>query len=746
MLEYGFKVPQNKKTVVTKRSRGIKKHSKLLHTSDEVRQQVIIDKYSQLLFSFNIPASDTTNNTEITYSNSNYLYSLSTQPYSYIRDNSIFYVKSLFQESTAKLGNLLKDWSKIPGRTLSPTPKKQLTKPFSMMSIEQEQLDGILSAKMQFSNAIFSNVELSNRGNSPVVELNPNEQTSINKLEQEENKIDNNYQITHVPIRCQSPDLFDDMSTILDSSNEEIVLEEKTQRVEDIQTVCHNTFSNHELQNLKNVNHEDNDIAVSIIQTNTNPDLIFNVSDDVSLNHECIQRLHDINEEPINDLTQSSDSDDCSLPYVVVGKYNRDSKIDFSVNVDCINKANNSSSSNSNFNEYIYQHSDHSSVDNTSICISNNIGIADMGHKGKKCQFEIDLTQSSPDEDKVCVEKFTNEDSLNGVKSYNRFSEELINCDDVDIDVKSDRLDKNEIQIVANLSNSPYKPISLHSVPEDLISPQSNIASENSIEISNNIDLTDINRKAEKFKFEIDLTQSSPDEDNICIKNSNSTIKNSINGDNNLVVAESIDYDVYVDNDVKFDKNGRQNLSNSPHKSTSFHSTLEDIVSSQSSNIAFEISDEELDYSMNKSKYCKENRFDYDKPDDITENIYNSLPHQNFSRVSNFKPNNTFNRSFSDSFLPAVNIKGTKFKAKTPVKSCKSQNTTPVKKASEEISILTPKNSEYTIKTQNVTPMLNYDTLATPQMNKELDKYGLKPFKRKRGKIIYHSFSVIRLD
>lgn len=37
------------------------------------------------------------------------------------------------------------------------------------------------------------------------------------------------------------------------------------------------------------------------------------------------------------------------------------------------------------------------------------------------------------------------------------------------------------------------------------------------------------------------------------------------------------------------------------------------------------------------------------------------------------------------------------------------------------------------LKTENVTPMLNYDTLNTPTIQKELHKYGLRPLKRQRG-------------
>ncbi|XP_976493.2 structure-specific endonuclease subunit SLX4 isoform X1 [Tribolium castaneum] len=45
----------------------------------------------------------------------------------------------------------------------------------------------------------------------------------------------------------------------------------------------------------------------------------------------------------------------------------------------------------------------------------------------------------------------------------------------------------------------------------------------------------------------------------------------------------------------------------------------------------------------------------------------------------------------------------------------------------------TPNKSSIIIKTDNVTPMANYDEMNTPQVCKELDKFGLKPLKRSKG-------------
>lgn len=46
----------------------------------------------------------------------------------------------------------------------------------------------------------------------------------------------------------------------------------------------------------------------------------------------------------------------------------------------------------------------------------------------------------------------------------------------------------------------------------------------------------------------------------------------------------------------------------------------------------------------------------------------------------------------------------------------------------------TPKsNKDFIIKTKNITPMPNYDQMNTPQITKQLDKFGLKPLKRTKG-------------
>ncbi|XP_048003297.1 structure-specific endonuclease subunit SLX4 [Leguminivora glycinivorella] len=99
--------------------------------------------------------------------------------------------------------------------------------------------------------------------------------------------------------------------------------------------------------------------------------------------------------------------------------------------------------------------------------------------------------------------------------------------------------------------------------------------------------------------------------------------------------------------------------------------------------------------------------------------------------------------------LPMVDVKGTG-KSKSPLykiddptsdpksptinkESAETRTETPKTKVKNQVNVETPKQSEYIVKTDNVTPMMDYASMSTPERNKELDKYGLKPFKRKRA-------------
>ncbi|XP_047539429.1 protein PFC0760c [Vanessa atalanta] len=217
----------------------------------------------------------------------------------------------------------------------------------------------------------------------------------------------------------------------------------------------------------------------------------------------------------------------------------------------------------------------------------------------------------------------------------------------------------------------------------------------------------------------IDLTQRS-DSSNEVVENHHhpkTYDTNSLGKKDNI----SIDYDEmfddvmstgskYVSQDNSADNSNNELLSN-PSKTSD----------------CFEISDKEFNYSLQQSRH----NFDIGGlsiMDNVSDSKMQSLNKSNHSR--------SLNRSLSDSDLPSTDVNKISVYTPKPIKSHSfaPETSTPVvnKHLIKEVQ-QTPGNSEYIIKTINVTPMLDYESMSSPERNKELEKYGLKPFKRKRA-------------
>ncbi|CAH2098296.1 unnamed protein product [Euphydryas editha] len=228
----------------------------------------------------------------------------------------------------------------------------------------------------------------------------------------------------------------------------------------------------------------------------------------------------------------------------------------------------------------------------------------------------------------------------------------------------------------------------------------------------------------------IDLTRSS--------NSSNETVENKDNPKapdiNNLgkINDISIDYDEMFDDVVSV---GSKCVSQTSLKSTNntLNSSKKDEIpnnekSSPSQTECFEISDKEFNYSMHQSRH----NFDIGGVS-ILDNVSDFEMHsikekKQHSRIG-------LNRSFSDGDIPTTSVnKICTPKAVFNSKKVLSDTSTPVvtKCVIEEVQN-TPRNSDYIIKTQNVTPMMDYESMTSPERNRELEKYGLKPFKRKRA-------------
>ncbi|XP_046972523.1 structure-specific endonuclease subunit SLX4 [Vanessa cardui] len=185
----------------------------------------------------------------------------------------------------------------------------------------------------------------------------------------------------------------------------------------------------------------------------------------------------------------------------------------------------------------------------------------------------------------------------------------------------------------------------------------------------------------------------------------------------------SIDYDEMFDDVMS---TGSKYVSQASDN-TADNSNNELLSNPSKTSDCFEISDKEFNYSLQQSRH----NFDIGGlsiMDNISESKLQSINKSNNSR--------SLNRSHSDSDLPSTDVNKLTVYTPKPIKSNSftSETCTPVinKHLIKEVQ-QTPGNSEYIIKTMNVTPMLDYESMSSPERNRELEKYGLKPFKRKRA-------------
>ncbi|XP_026497783.2 uncharacterized protein PF3D7_1120600 [Vanessa tameamea] len=185
----------------------------------------------------------------------------------------------------------------------------------------------------------------------------------------------------------------------------------------------------------------------------------------------------------------------------------------------------------------------------------------------------------------------------------------------------------------------------------------------------------------------------------------------------------SIDYDEMFDDVMSTGSKYVSQVSDN----TANNSNYEHLSYPSKTSDCFEISDKEFNYSLQQSQH----NFDIGGIS-IMDNVSDSKM-QSLNKSTNSR---SLNRSLSDSDLPSTVVNKISVCTPKPIKSNSfaSETSTPVvnEHLIKEIQ-QTPGNSEYIIKTMNVTPMLDYESMSSPERNKELEKYGLKPFKRKRA-------------
>nr|XP_021196853.2 structure-specific endonuclease subunit SLX4 [Helicoverpa armigera] len=419
------------------------------------------------------------------------------------------------------------------------------------------------------------------------------------------------------------------------------------------------------------------------------------------------------------DLTQSSNEDDKDMSIVNLSKQTPDKKDVESMDL--------TQSSNSNDVEGLPLVNIGTQKDNSldeTIIVDKDEYIADCKVKksivfAKETRDEVyDLTQAHDDSIEIPVINENNDSQ--SYSFYDDFvhnhSDNTENSKEVKQDrdhTKDDKTSHNESKDSGDVDLTQGSDTS----EEMLVSPRSSALDK----IPNNSSL------GKKDDVSIDYDEIILD-DNICHE---ASYKESDNDKSLNLKYESFKSD--VENDLEI-----VDVNNDIEMSSSQHSEV------------FKISDRELDYSMHKSRndFVRDN-FDIggiSVLDNATKlsSFKKSLSEGCFSVIGPVKDD-----TLGDSFLPEVFTKKTENIVETTsayihtpgeISPIKVQDVT--RNDNGVIHIKTPKNTEYVIKTDNVTPMADYASMSTPQRNRELDKYGLKPFKRKRAvQILTHLYN-----
>ncbi|GBP41352.1 Structure-specific endonuclease subunit SLX4 [Eumeta japonica] len=749
LLEYGFKVPEVKINFnINKKIRKFKKDSKLLKITDEERQQKISIKYAQVLF-------NNLNSTNYNQETSSVVYpeiysKASDTKFESLKNDSFFMIDNLLEKSTTTIGSLLKDWSKIPGRPQSPCFKiKKLS--FVDLSLSQSELDVLLSGtfssvKKTLTDRQYLKMEMeSSILESHCRDLNfPGIDTKITASTEIENTIVPNIVLTDkgtdnpivsaaVQHRSCSPDIFEDESLC----------------------IVENTPI--KLAHLKHIE----------VTKNDNIKLFQSKSIDI-FSLPCSQKSVDANGSKENITKRVSndfmDLTECVaeniLPRIDVDHAKKQTELAHD------SKINNAFENDSNFKLEKYNDTNQNSDDYMEIteCVNSLCAVVENQNSSPLNDDKMKNVILTPSQNvsNEYVDLTKNDNHADDVENVTIIYECESLISDTFIKLKPER--------DSNLNKLPYVEInSKKRTIEEHIDLTQESRSPSPIDIhANNIDNfvydhsdQSISRESENVELETGHCNDELNEDsrnkNFATVSRNNSRDDSEHASN--LARENSSKVLYMNhnkNETNFINKSALcdgfsiEASSNNLKSHTLELHSQETTSSQSSYVVFEISDEELDYSIHA---CQEKKSTCDEALKICDDGDNVISEFNSSHNNILEKGRTttFNRSFSDSCLPVVEIKGTNMKKKSlPFKNIdksKSLNSTPVKTPRKDVvqsptKIETPKNSDYIVKTSEVTPILDYETLSTPERIKELDKYGLKPFKRKRAiQILKHLYN-----
>ncbi|XP_068624088.1 structure-specific endonuclease subunit SLX4 [Battus philenor] len=719
LQEYGFKVSATKhKSITNKRVKQYRKHHKLLFTSEEERNQKITDRYSQILLQ-NPCIIVEKDNFDFKIKTNRLYYLATNASYQFIKSDEVFYVKEIFQEIPNYKANLLKNWSSIPGRPPSPTVTEDFTFSLSDIQCSQVELDKMLSGTLKvmkdickmkaidnsssnrdFQEEKFCNATKKDRylesGDSNSVLRNVSNKNNILTGNVENKHLnasqDNQTTMDSIPqqIRSQSPDIFDEESSIVDNSinidcgkscsflesavyiapildlpkntrisingnlnsiSSQVPQNETKRRTNDFMdlTECVSAHSQKQVNTLKNLDkvdltndHMDVTECVNNDCKGSNVQAIDNATTNLPVNIENV---------PTFDLTQSSISDD-DLPAIEISGTQK-SISDHTIVV--------------NYNDYNESVSAPIIVDNITnkICtpiILNEINLKDDVNKGKSVTLLEENGKESPEsliDQTIILDCNTTPNCITAGNDINI----LQNFDIESIENVSPGIDLTQVSdSESEMFNQKYDNV---------------IMSENTL--SNNYDSL-----GKKDNVSIDYDDISPD--------------TAIN--------------TYQSIDDQFDDIQSKYANNYEVSKTSRQNSKSEIDLNCSNTDCFELSDKEFNYSISKSEVR-----DLDLGEILVDNNFTHFENTNDIASENHQTAASVNHNEAYITLNQSTYS-------TPIRAFIKDN---------KISVQTPTHSEYVIKTGNVTPMLDYTNMSSPERNKELEKYGLKPFKRKRA-------------
>ncbi|XP_063372472.1 structure-specific endonuclease subunit SLX4 [Cydia amplana] len=767
LKEYGFKVPEKPST--SRKTKKRRKPYKLLLICEEEKQQIISDRYSHLLFELNNLKS-TTSDKDLDLPNL-FIYNMATNiEYENIKDDAIFYVENIVEEAPNSMGCLLKSWSDIPGRLSSPDVNKSELL-FSEVECSQEELDIVLSGHLKNSKNILKQKNmLKDRGKSPVkrnicktvIELSPDfvedntgnqspvfisgssskemnetdvNESSIKVGNREEKKL----LLVTQPSRSLSPDLFDDEdNTIVEVLNETVTDTEPannfTKQVSEVMdlTECINAQKNmHNSSNMKPLSQKSQQIDVTKRKSNdfmemtecvgtSSQHIIHKIDEEIDLTGPCENivttlRNNTHDENPV-DVECDGDS---SLLIGNEGDEHIDLTAEYEKDTETTNRSYTENIHITNSNIFLEGRTN-KHIDLTEHCVghmeknNNNVNADNIEH--------MDLTQSSNTSGdslpfvQVGGTQTVPEKSLDDtiILNENEYLESKSPEGNKKLHVSDDELPNQDPN-----TTSPDHPI-------EIISPK-HISVETAEALIINLDESDI---PEVKDDNVDLTQSSDSNEanNICQNNSHHINNSSLGKKDNM----SVDYDEALENMNSFPYYDNENYNNDIILAEDHLEKTNDNEVLSKSKVPEPSND--LNSSCNNIDNC----FDFGGIS-VIDNLHSF---NDKSRHTNSLPNGSIRDS-----LPMVDVKGT-WKPKSPVKNLINPNSDPISlnekrieaaiqtpktKVDRHVNVETPKQTEYIVKTDNVTPMLDYASMSSPERNRELDKYGLKPFKRKRA-------------